>query len=544
MAVHIVGSGIASLAAAVYLVQDANVTPGDIVIYEPGRKVGGAMFMEKVHVPPVGHRPTEVYVLPATRILEREYQCALELFSRFHSVSIAKKSIKQDVRSFNAKHPYHDKSRLLDKSGKVLSSEYLGISLIDRIKAVRFLFKKEDDLDGLSIDSFFTPDFYKSEFFLAWSTMMGPLRQHSAIEFQRYFKRFLHIVPCVDTMEDVWRMRLNQDEGVAEPILKWLIGKGVQVQYKTTVEDVTFEQIGKQFRAKTITLSTASTPIDVTNDHVFITLGSQTANLAVGSMGKAPQRAANPKEAWDLWTRITRNAQHIGRDDFGDPAAFFKPDDLLSTWVTFTVTATDRRFLDRLQALTKVPSLQQGLVTLVDSPWLITVAPFPKRHFVGQTDEVWWGFSLCHDKDERPDRDGEYVAKPITKCSGSEILTETIRQFGFDSDEAHILDTSVCMPCYLPHAGSVWLTRKKKNRPQVVPNGAKNFAFLGQFCEMELDTMFTMEYSVRSAREAVSILFNKPKIKPPPVYQGQDHWDAVTAVLKRYGLGTLARICP
>jgi oleate hydratase len=91
---------------------------------------------------------------------------------------------------------------------------------------------------------------------------------------------------------------------------------------------------------------------------------------------------------------------------------------------------------------------------------------------------------------------------PITQCSGEQVLREIVHELGFDDDADRIVDSSVCIPCLLPHAGSVWLTRKRKDRPKVVPDGAKNFAFLGQFAEVPKDTMFTMEYSVRTVEAA------------------------------------------
>jgi oleate hydratase len=46
------------------------------------------------------------------------------------------------------------------------------------------------------------------------------------------------------------------------------------------------------------------------------------------------------------------------------------------------------------------------------------------------------------------------------------------------------------------------MPRKAGDRPDVVPAGAVNFAFLGQFAESTRDTIFTIEYSVRTGMEA------------------------------------------
>ena len=51
-------------------------------------------------------------------------------------------------------------------------------------------------------------------------------------------------------------------------------------------------------------------------------------------------------------------------------------------------------------------------------------------------------------------------------------------------------------------------TRAAGDRPEVVPEGSVNFAFLGQFAETKRDTIFTTEYSMRTGMEAVYTLLN------------------------------------
>ena len=50
------------------------------------------------------------------------------------------------------------------------------------------------------------------------------------------------------------------------------------------------------------------------------------------------------------------------------------------------------------------------------------------------------------------------------------------------------------------------MPRALGDRPLVVPNGSVNLAFIGNFAETEKDTVFTTEYSVRTAMEAVYTL--------------------------------------
>ena len=47
------------------------------------------------------------------------------------------------------------------------------------------------------------------------------------------------------------------------------------------------------------------------------------------------------------------------------------------------------------------------------------------------------------------------------------------------------------------------MPRAAGDRPDVIPDGSVNAAFIGQFAETPRDCVFTTEYSVRTAMEAV-----------------------------------------
>jgi oleate hydratase len=143
------------------------------------------------------------------------------------------------------------------------------------------------------------------------------------------------------------------------------------------------------------------------------------------------------------------------------------------------------------------------------------VIPY-QPHFIGQPDDVsvLWGYGLSVDKD------GDFVKKPMSVCSGREIMTEILGHLRIEAEAAKILETCICIPCMMPFITSQFLRRKKGDRPQVVPGGSKNLAFMGQFCELPDDVVFTVEYSIRSAQTAVYTLLAL-KREPPAVYQGK-----------------------
>jgi oleate hydratase len=252
---------------------------------------------------------------------------------------------------------------------------------------------------------------------------------------------------------------------------------------------------------------------------VLVTNGSQIGDVAVGSMSE-PASFTLKGATWRLWDDLAR-----GRDDFGNPRVFFnKPED--SLWVIFTVTASGSTFLDRFASFTGNPTGRQGLVTFTASNWLLTIVTFHQPHFMAQPSgvQIWWGYGVY------PDKLGNFVNKPMKECSGAEILQEVLYHLKFEDEQDKIMNGSVCVPCLVPEANSLWAVRDRKDRPLPVPQGSTNFGFMGQFTEVAADAVFTMEYSVRSAREAVATLLNLDR-KPPPPYQGlHDPWALYNAL--------------
>jgi oleate hydratase len=125
---------------------------------------------------------------------------------------------------------------------------------------------------------------------------------------------------------------------------------------------------------------------------------------------------------------------------------------------------------------------------------------------------------------------GKFVKKTMPQCTGREILEELLGHLQFDQDEREkneLLDTSYCIPCMLPYGISQFLTRAEGDRPAVVPEGSKNFAFLGQFVEIPDGIVFTTEYSVLGGIMAVK-KFVKPSLVVPPMYFGQH--DPIAAI--------------
>ncbi len=96
-------------------------------------------------------------------------------------------------------------------------------------------------------------------------------------------------------------------------------------------------------------------------------------------------------------------------------------------------------------------------------------------------------------------------------CTGKEITKEWLYHIGVPTDKIEELAGSCSsVPVMMPFITSQFMPRSAGDRPYVVPKNGVNFAFLGQFAETlddpGRDTVFTIEYSGRTAMEAVYVL--------------------------------------
>jgi len=503
---YFVGSGIASLAGAAYLIRDDNFNGADIILFEESNQLGGALDAHGT--------ATGGYFMSGSRMFEHKYNATFDLFSFIPSASDPSLSVKEETALAEKDALWHNKARLVNGERKIVDSHELGFSRKDRIDLVELIAGSEKSLNSKRITDCFEADFFNTNFWFEWCSLFAFERWHSAMEFRRYLRRFMHHFSTIDTQEGIFRTRYNQYDSMAVPLVNWLRVRGVTFRLGTQVTNLGFKAAGSAITVKSLQYINAGTQGEIPiedGDLVFVTNGSMTADKTFGSMTEAPVMEAGRRSgAWRLWETIA-----AGRPEFGNPAAFDSHIDE-SSWESFTVTMHDPAFFQLMQEFSGSEAGKGGLLTLKDSNWLLTLSIFHQPFYLGQPEGafVWWGYGLFHD------RVGNYVKKAMAECSGKEILEEVIGHMGFEEHREKILASANVIPCMMPYITSQFLVRKSGDRPDVVPRGSTNLAFLGQFSELPDDVVFTVEYSVRSAQIAVNTLL-KLKKKPSPLYKGQ-----------------------
>lgn len=500
---YLVGGGIAAMAAAAFMIRDGDVIGRNVTLFEKLDTPGGSLDG--------GGSAQDGYVLRGGRMFESKYVCTLELFASIPTLD-GKTTVTLETLAWNERMHTSSKSRLARNGLRETAPEF-GLTEGDILTIERIAIESEAALGGTTIADQFSESFFQTQFWLMWCTTFAFQPWHSAAEFRRYIVRFAHMVAGFNRLEGIMRTVYNQYDSLVRPLHKWLIERGVVFEQGACVTDMHLREQsnGKSVKRILYERNGGQSVVDVRScDYVLVTLGSMTEASSIGGMDQAPQLKSKAiKGAWALWETLAK-----GRPEFGHPQVFSNHIDA-TKWVSFTTTLSDPVFLRRTVEFTGNVPGEGGLITFPESNWLMSiVVPF-QPHFIDQPEEVsvFWGYGL------NVDVPGNFVNIPMSACTGREIMTELLGHLHFGSDSQAILKSAICIPCMMPFITSQFMPREEGDRPQVVPEGYKNLAFIGQYCELPSDVVFTVEYSVRTAQCAVSSLLGL-KRKPPKVYKG------------------------
>ena len=517
--VYLIGGGIASLASAVYLINDAKVSGENIYILEQDAIVGGACDG--------AGNPDNGYVVRGGRMHEEHYVCYWDLLSNIPSYDDPNLSVKDESFKFSQRFISNAKARLL-KNGKKIDVSTFGLSLKDKIDLLKLTLISEPGLGNKRIEDWFNQKFFETNFWYIWTSMFAFQRWSSLAEMRRYMRRFIHLVDGLNRLGGIMRTQYDQYHSVIIPIQRYLQERGVHFEMHTQVVDIDFEfQIDKKIATALHTVYKKGTKDKVVlcvNDYVLITNGSITESTSYGSWATAPVlKGKSASGSWLLWEKIAQKDK-----TFGNPGIFSDQIDL-QKWYSFTATLKDTTFHDYMQEFSGNVDGTGGLITLTDSNWLMSIVIAHQPHFPDQPVhiKIFWGYGLY------PDREGNYIRKKMSACSGEEILEELWYHLKIQGlmQPISAVGKINCIPVAMPFIDSSFMPRAPGDRPDVLPEGASNFAFIGQFSELPDECVFTVEYSVRSAQTAIYGLFKTGK-EILPIYDSIHQLDILIKAMR------------
>ncbi len=494
----IVGAGLAGMAAAAFLVRDAQMPGKNITLLEASKLDGGALDG-------AGNEVTG-WLLRGGREMEEHFECLWDLYRSVPSLEVDG-SVLDEFYWLNKEDPNFSYNRTTHGRGELGGIDWdfkLGDKGIKDLN--KLVLALPEDLYDKRIDEVVSKAFFDSNFWLYWRTMFAFEEWHSALELKLYIQRFIHHIAGLADFSSLKFTRYNQYESLVIPLKKYLQDQGVVFQNDTAVIDVRFD-ISKDYKQATnltwVHGGEEETIPLTANDLVFVTNGSLVENSSWGDHHTAPIFDPEIHEggSWDLWRKIAAQDP-----SFGNPDNFCTKTDQ-SYWESATITVKDDRIRDYIERITKRATntghtVTGGIVTAEDSPWLLSWTINRQGQFSNQPDDqtVVWFYGLFGDVP------GSYVKKPLRECTGEEITKEWLYHIGVPEAEIEELskeESVITRPCMMPFITAFFLPRNGTDRPHVVPDSVVNFAFIGQFAETTRDCIFTTEYSVRTGMEAV-----------------------------------------
>lgn len=500
---YIVGSGLAALTAACYLVRDGQMNGERVHILEKDPIPGGACD---------GYKYENVgYVMRGGREMDNHFEVMWDLFRSIPSIENEGLSVLDEYYYLNKKDPNYSLMRATENRGQDAHTDgKFGLSDKGAMEIMKLFFTPDQELYDKRITDFFDDEVLNSNFWLYWRTMFAFENWHSALEMKLYIKRYIHHVGGLPDFKALRFTKYNQYESMILPMIKYLESHNVVFHYNTKVVNVKFEINGDKKQAVRIIVNRQGSVenIDLTeNDLVFITNGGCVENSSIGSQNTPAKfnPEIKPGGGWDMWMKIAAQSP-----DFGHPEKFcYDPEQ--TNWMSATVTTLDQKIVPYIQNICKRDPFSGkvvtgGIVTVKDSNWLLSWTFNRQPQFRSQPKGqlVGWIYGLFSNVP------GNYVKKPMRDCTGKEICMEWLYHLGVPVEEIEKLaeNSANTVPCMMPYITAFFMPRSEGDRPLVVPKGSVNFAFLGQFAQTERDTIFTTEYSMRTGMEAVYTLLD------------------------------------
>ncbi len=503
---YIIGTGLAGLAAAFYLVRDGQMKGDRIHVLEKLELAGGSCD---------GYRDvTKGFFMRGGREMDNHFECMWDMFRDVPSIEDPGVSVLDEYYWLNKHDPNYSLCRASVNRGEDAHTDRKFNLDRDSAMALSKLFiTPEKQLEGKKISEVLPDSFWQTNFWLYWQTMFAFQRWSSALEMKRYLCRYVHHIDGLPDFSALRFTKYNQYESMILPLVRYLEAHDVKIEFGVDVKNVIIEAEGEKRIARQIQFvkEGKEQSIDLLEDDlVFITNGCCTDTSCYGDQNHAPD-LGNIKngagESWDMWKNIARQAVH---GEYGNPDAFCS-DFEATNWMSATVATSNEEIIQHIIKICKRDPREGkvttgGIVTVKDSTdnWYLswTINRQPQFKAQDKNTVLIWLYSLSTNKE------GNYVRKPMRECTGEEVCQEWLYHIGIPEEEIKTLAQEACntTTCFMPYINAFFQPRKKEDRPLVVPEGAVNFAFLGQFAETPRDTIFTTEYSIRTGMEAVYTL--------------------------------------
>ena len=417
---YIIGTGLAGLTAAFYLVRDGQMKGEHIHLLEKLELAGGSCDGRK--------DITKGFYMRGGREMDNHFEVMWDTFRDVPSIETPGVSVLDEYYWLNKHDPNYSLCRATVNRGEdAHTDKKFELDKESAMALSKLFLTPEKDLEDKKISEVLPDSFWQTNFWLYWQTMFAFQRWSSALEMKRYLCRYVHHIDGLPDFSALRFTKYNQYESMILPLVKYLESHGVRIEY-------------------------------------------------------------------------------------GNPEKFCGDVDA-TNWMSATVATSNEEVIKYIMNVCKRDPragkvTTGGIVTVKDSTenWYLSWTINRQPQFKSQDKNMVlvWLYSLNTNKE------GNYVKKAMRDCTGEEICREWLYHIGVPTKKIDALAKDACntTTCYMPYINAFFQPRKESDRPKVVPDGAVNFAFIGQFAETPRDTIFTTEYSMRTGMESVYTLLD------------------------------------
>ncbi len=144
---YLIGGGIASLAAAEYLIRDGHFDGKNITILEQNDISGGAMDGSG--------NAKDGYIARGGREMEEHYECMWDLLGDVPSIEESGRTVLDEFKELNDQDPNYSNCRLIANRGEKLDFSSLGLAEHHVKQLTKLFLVTEETLSAATVEQFY-----------------------------------------------------------------------------------------------------------------------------------------------------------------------------------------------------------------------------------------------------------------------------------------------------------------------------------------------------------------------------------------------------
>ena len=207
---YIIGTGLAGLSAAFFLLRDGQMKGEHIHILEKLELAGGSCDGRK--------DITKGFYMRGGREMDNHFECMWDMYRDIPSIEKEGVSVLDEYYWLNKHDPNYSLCRASTNCGEDAHTDKL--FKLDKQSAMalsKLFITPEKDLEDKKISEVLPESFWSTNFWLYWQTMFAFQKWSSALEMKRYLCRYVHHIDGLPDFSALRFTKYNQYESAHYP---------------------------------------------------------------------------------------------------------------------------------------------------------------------------------------------------------------------------------------------------------------------------------------------------------------------------------------